>query len=461
MNDSKKGFVHNVRQIVLTTLVLLLIIMLCVNWQLTLLALCIIPVLFLIIFKIKREMRKRWQITRMKTSNMHGYLHESLSGMRVTEAFVREDENLDTFSNVNDDIRKSWMRAIQINNAFWPVLDITGTIGTILVYFVGISLMGRAAAPLALADLLLIIWYLGRFWEPLNTLSNFYNNILSATASMERIFEIMDTSADVQDKPGAYDLPPIKGEVKFDHVSFYYDPEKPVLNDVNFTAQPGQTIALVGATGAGKSTIVNLISRFYDVCGGAVKIDGHDIRDVKIDSLRKQMSVMMQESFIFSGTIMDNIRYGRLDATDEEVIEAAKAVHAHDFIMEMEKGYQTEVNERGSSLSTGQRQLISFARALLNDPKILILDEATSSIDTHIELLIQDALEVLLRGRTSFVIAHRLSTIRNADCIMVMRDGKIAERGNHDELIKIENGQYKERCDAQYRFLMEDANKAV
>ena len=381
--------------------------------------------------------------------------------MRVTEAFVREDENLDTFSNVNDDIRKSWMRAIQINNAFWPVLDITGTIGTILVYFVGISLMGRAAAPLALADLLLIIWYLGRFWEPLNTLSNFYNNILSATASMERIFEIMDTPADVQDKPDAYDLPPIQGEVQFDHVSFYYDPEKPVLNDVNFTAQPGQTIALVGATGAGKSTIVNLISRFYDVCGGAVKIDGHDIRDVKIDSLRKQMSVMMQESFIFSGTIMDNIRYGRLDATDEEVIEAAKAVHAHDFIMEMEKGYQTEVNERGSSLSTGQRQLISFARALLNDPKILILDEATSSIDTHIELLIQDALEVLLRGRTSFVIAHRLSTIRNADCIMVMRDGKIAERGNHDELIKIENGQYKELCDAQYRFLMEDANKAV
>ena len=439
------------------TLVLLLVIMLCVNWQLTLLALCILPVLFLIIFKIKREMRKRWQITRLKTSNMHGYLHESLSGMRVTEAFVREDENLDTLSNVNDDIRSSWMRAIQINNAFWPVLDITGTIGTILVYYVGISLMGNAAAPLALAELLLIIWYLGRFWEPLNTLSNFYNNILSATASMERIFEIMDTPADVQDKPGAYDLPPIKGRVEFDHVSFYYDPEKPVLNDVTFTAEPGQTIALVGATGAGKSTIVNLISRFYDVCGGSLRIDGHDIRDVKIDSLRRQMSVMMQESFIFSGTIMDNIRYGRLDATDEEVIEAAKAVHAHDFIMQMQKGYQTEVNERGSSLSTGQRQLISFARALLNDPKILILDEATSSIDTHIELLIQDALEVLLRGRTSFVIAHRLSTIRNADCIMVMRDGKIAERGNHDELIKIKDGQYKELCDAQYRFLMEDA----
>ncbi len=442
------------------TLILLLLIMLWVNWQLTLLSLCILPVLFIIIFKIKREMRKRWQITRMKTSNMNGYLHESLSGMRVTEAFVREDENLDTFSNVNDDIRKSWMRAIQINNAFWPMLDLTGTIGTILVYYVGISLMGNASAPLELAELLLIIWYLGRFWEPLNTLSNFYNNILSATASMERIFEIMDTPADVQDKPGAYDLPPIKGRVEFDHVNFYYDPEKPVLNDVSFVAEPGQTIALVGATGAGKSTIVNLISRFYDVCGGSLKIDGHDIRDVKIDSLRKQMSVMMQDSFIFSGTIMDNIRYGRLDATDEEVIAAAKAVHAHEFIMQMQKGYQTEVNERGSSLSTGQRQLISFARALLNDPKILILDEATSSIDTHIELLIQDALEVLLRGRTSFVIAHRLSTIRNADCIMVMRDGKIAERGNHDELIRIPNGQYKELCDAQYRFLMEDASSA-
>lgn len=442
------------------TLILLLLIMLWVNWQLTLLSLCILPVLFIIIFKIKREMRKRWQITRMKTSNMNGYLHESLSGMRVTEAFVREDENLDTFSNVNDDIRKSWMRAIQINNAFWPMLDLTGTIGTILVYYVGISLMGNASAPLELAELLLIIWYLGRFWEPLNTLSNFYNNILSATASMERIFEIMDTPADVQDKPGAYDLPPIKGRVEFDHVNFYYDPEKPVLNDVSFVAEPGQTIALVGATGAGKSTIVNLISRFYDVCGGSLKIDGHDIRDVKIYSLRKQMSVMMQDSFIFSGTIMDNIRYGRLDATDEEVIAAAKAVHAHDFIMQMQKGYQTEVNERGSSLSTGQRQLISFARALLNDPKILILDEATSSIDTHIELLIQDALEVLLRGRTSFVIAHRLSTIRNADCIMVMRDGKIAERGNHDELIRIPNGQYKELCDAQYRFLMEDASSA-
>jgi len=265
----------------------------------------------------------------------------------------------------------------------------------------------------------------------------------------------MDTPSDIQDKEGAYDLPPIEGRVDFEDVTFSYDPEKTILKNVSFSVQPGQTIALVGPTGSGKSTVVNLVSRFYDVIGGSVKIDGHDVRDVKLLSLREQMGVMMQDSFIFSGTIMDNIRYGRLDATDDEVIEAAKAVHAHDFIMQMEKGYQTEVNERGSSLSVGQRQLISFARALLNDPKILILDEATSSIDTHTEILIQKALDVLLKGRTSFVIAHRLSTIRNADCIMVIQDGRIAEAGTHDQLITHEGGHYKALCDAQYRFLLE------
>ena len=399
------------------TLVILLIIMLAVNWQLTLVSMCIMPLLMLILFRLKRVMRKRWQRVRLKTSSMNGYLHESLSGMRVTEAFVREDENLETFENVNDDIRTTWMKAIQVNNAFWPALDLTGTIGTVLVYNVGIRMM-KSAAKLPLSNLLLITWYLGRFWEPLNTLSNFYNNVLSAMASMERIFEIMDTPSDIQDKPDAIDLPPITGRVDFDNVTFSYDGEKTVLKDVSFTVQPGQTIALVGPTGAGKSTVVNLISRFYDVTGGAVLLDGHDVRDVKLRTLREQMSVMMQDSFIFSGTIMDNIRYGKLDATDEEVIQAAKTVH---------------------------------------DPKILILDEATSSIDTHTEILIQKALDELLKGRTSFVIAHRLSTIRNADCIMVVQDGHIAERGTHDELIKKEGGHYRALCDAQYRFLLEDA----
>lgn len=438
------------------TLVLLLVIMFAVNWKLTLISMCIMPLLIFIMFKLKRVMRLRWQRVRMKTSSMNGYLHESLAGMRVTEAFVREDENYDTFKNVNNDIRENWMKAIQVNNAFWPALDITGTIGTVLVYYFGIRMMGLEHNPLSLSSLLLMLWYLGRFWEPLNTLSNFYNSILSAMASVERIFEIMDTESDIQDREGAYELPPISGAVDFEHVDFWYSPEKVVLKDVSFSVKPGQTIALVGPTGAGKSTVVNLISRFYDVCGGAVKIDGHDLRDVKLRSLREQMGVMMQDSFIFSGTIMDNIRYGRLDATDEEVVEAAKAVSAHDFIMGMEKGYMTEVNERGSSLSVGQKQLISFARALLNDPKILILDEATSSIDTHTELLIQKALDVLLKGRTSFVIAHRLSTIRNADCIMVIQDRNIAEKGTHEELIRHEGGHYKALCDAQYRFLLED-----
>ncbi len=438
------------------TLVLLLFIMLFVNWKLTLISMVIMPLLVFIMFKLKRVMRMRWQTVRMKTSSMNGYLHESLAGMRVTEAFVREDENFDTFTNVNDDIRQSWMRAIRINSTFWPALDLTGTLGTVLVYYFGIRMMGAQVNPLSLSSLLLILWYLGRFWEPLNTISNFYNSILSAMASMERIFEIMDTKSDIVDKPGAAELPPIEGRVDFEHVDFWYSPDKVVLKDLSFTVQPGQTVALVGPTGAGKSTVVSLLSRFYDVCGGAVKVDGHDIRDVKLRSLREQMSVMMQDSFIFSGTIMDNIRYGRLDATDEEVIAAAKAVSAHDFIVGMEKGYRTEVNERGSSLSVGQKQLISFARALLNDPKILILDEATSSIDTHTELLIQKALDVLLKDRTSFVIAHRLSTIRSADCIMVIQDRNIAEKGTHEELIRLEGGHYRGLCDAQYRFLLED-----
>ena len=436
------------------TLVLLLVIMLVVDLRLTLIALCILPFLAFAIFKLKRVIRHRWQVQSIKNSTLNGYLHETLSGMRVTQEFVREDENSDTFKNVSKDVRKSWMRAVGVGSAFFPIIEIAGSIGTVLVYIFGVKFM-RADA-LSLANLLLILWYLGKFWEPLNILSDFYNSILTAAASMERIFEIMDTPSEIQDKPGAPDMKPIQGRVIFDHVTFGYNKEKTVLKDVCFDVRPGQTIALVGPTGAGKSTVVNLISRFYDVTDGAVRIDGQDVRDVKLLSLRKQMSVMMQDSFIFSGTIMENIRYGRLDATDEEVIAAAKTVFAHDFIMQMEKGYETQVNERGSTLSSGQRQLISFARALLNDPKILILDEATSSIDTHTEMLIQKALDVLLKGRTSFVIAHRLSTIRNADCIMVVRDGNISERGTHEELIRIPGGHYRSLCEAQYRFMTAD-----
>ena len=294
--------------------------------------------------------------------------------------------------------------------------------------------------------------YVWRIWQPINTLANFYNSLLMAMASTERIFELLDTKPDIKDEPDAYSLPQIQGEVRFDNLEFYYDPDKPVLKNVAFTVKAGETIALVGPTGAGKSTIVNLISRFYDPINGKVLIDGHDIKNVTLDSLRKQMGVMLQDSFIFSGTIMDNIRYGKLDASDEEVMNAARVVNAHEFISQMEKGYYTEVNERGSKLSQGQKQLISFARALLADPRVLILDEATSSIDTQTEILVQKGLEQLLKGRTSFVIAHRLSTIRNADRIMVIDQGTVLEAGSHDELIE-QKGVYYDLYKAQYKYL--------
>ena len=436
-------------------LILLLILMLTVNVTLTLISLSILPILVFLAFIVRRKIRRNWQVVRAKTSNMNGYLHESLSGMRITQAFTREEENNSIFDDTNEDIRKTWMHAILLNNAFWPVLDTVSTVGTILVYYFGVHMIigdSFIHAPLTIGSMLLITWYLGRFWQPLNNMSNFYNSILVASASIERICEILDTPIDIRSKEGAPELPPIQGNIDFDHVTFSYNTDKVVLHDVSFHVDQGQTIALVGPTGAGKSTIVNLLSRFYDTTEGAVKIDGYDIKDVDLYSLRKQMGVMMQDSFIFSGTVMDNIRYGRLDATDEEVMEAAKAVRVHDFIMSMENGYDTEVNERGSRLSVGEKQLISFARALLNDPKILILDEATSSIDTHTEMLIQQALEVLLKGRTSFVIAHRLSTIRKADNIMVVQDGKIAESGTHRELLD-KRGIYYELTQAQYKFL--------
>lgn len=455
LNDLFTGGIVNVLVDCLT-LLLLVGIMLVINWRLTLVALCSLVLLFLLITLLKRRMRKSWQVVRTKTSTMNGYLHESLAGMRVTQAFVRESVNGQTFNDTNQEIRGGWMRAVANNNLFWPAIDTLSALGTAGVYLLGLTLMGPVGAThgLSLADLLVILWYLGRFWEPINNLSNFYNSVLTAMASIERIFEIMDTPADVRDRSALTPpLPPIEGRVTFDHVDFAYDSKTQVLRDVSFEVRPGQTIALVGPTGAGKSTVVNLISRFYDVTGGAVRIDGHDVREVKLHSLRSQMSVMLQDSFIFSGTVLDNIRYGRPGASEEEAVAAAKAVHVHDFIEQLPKGYHTEVNERGSSLSVGQKQLISFARALLNDPRILILDEATSSIDTHTELLIQRALEVLLKGRTSFVIAHRLSTIRKADTIMVVQDHHITEAGTHEELMRIEGGHYRGLCEAQYRFM--------
>lgn len=357
---------------------------------------------------------------------------------------------MDIFNDLSMSYRNAWLKAVYYNFAMGPMVDLISTITTSFIYVVGVScIINGGQSGVTVGVLIAFTAYISRFWAPINTIASFYNSLLTAISYLERIFETIDEPVEVKDAPDATDMPPIKGDVSFENVKFSYEDGVPILKDVSFDVKQGQTIAIVGPTGAGKTTIVNLLSRFYNVDSGKVLIDGIDISKVKIHSLRTQMGVMMQDSFIFSGTIMDNIRYGNKTATDEEVIKAAKTVCAHDFIMEMEDGYNTQVNERGSRLSVGQRQLISFARALLADPAILILDEATSSIDTETEIVLQEGLNNLLKGRTSFIIAHRLSTIKNADTIMYIDKGGIVEAGSHDELLE-NKGAYYELYMSQY-----------
>jgi ATP-binding cassette, subfamily B, multidrug efflux pump len=412
--------------------------MLAIDVKLTLIALTGLPVLGIVIFSIKNAQRKAYQTLSNKQSNMNAYIHESINGMKVTQAFVRERENQKIFGEVTESYRSSWMRAVKIQFLLWPSIENISILTVSAIYTVGVASIGSGVT---VGALIAFIGYIGMFWMPLTNIGNFYNAIITAMAYLERIFETIDEKPSITDRPDAIKLPAIKGDVEFDHVIFSYDESEKILDDVHFKVNAGDTIALVGATGSGKTTIVSLLNRFYDVKKGQVKIDGHDIRTVTLSSLRMQMGVMLQDPFIFSGTIMDNIRYGRLDATDEEVMEASKAVQAHDFISSMTDGYQTEVNERGTRLSAGQRQLISFARVLLADPKILILDEATSAIDTETELALQKGLETLLTGRTSFIIAHRLSTIQNASRILFIDKGKIVEEGSHEQLLE-KKGRY-------------------
>lgn len=434
----------------LFTLFAILFYMFSMNVRLTLICMIGLPFLICAVMLIKNMQRKAWQKVSRKQSNLNAYIHESISGVKVTQSFAREEETLRIFREQSEGYRTSWMDAVKAQFLLWPIIDIISVAGISAVFLVGVGALNKGTVTLGV--MVAFMSYIWRFWEPVSNIGNFYNAIITAVAYLERIFETIDEKPLVANLPEAVEMPPIEGEVEFRDVVFCYEAGVKILDDVSFKVRQGETVALVGPTGAGKTTVVNLISRFYDIESGSVMIDGKDVRSVTLESLRKQMGIMLQDTFIFSGTIMDNIKYSRLDATDEEAIAAAKAVRAHDFIAGLKDGYNTEVNERGSRLSVGQRQLLSFARALLADPRILILDEATSSIDTKTELALQEGLDRLLKGRTSFIIAHRLSTIKNADRIMYIDNGTIVEQGTHDELIAAQ-GAYQKLYTAQYRLL--------
>lgn len=404
-------------------------------------ALCSLPVMALMLALIQTFSHQRWQIFRKKASNLNAFVHEDMSGIRVIQSFTAERETEDTFRDLVKEHRSAFVSAVRINDALGSAIDLCWGFGVVALYFTGICILGTDRV--SIGTFIAFGTYIGMFWHPIMNLSNFYNQIITNIAAAERVFEIMDTKAQITDEDGVIQMPPVKGQVSFRHVGFSYDEDTKVLDDVSFDIKPGETIALVGPTGAGKTTIVNLISRFYDVQEGTVCVDGYDVKKVSIESLRRQMGIMTQDNFLFSGTIKDNIRYGKLDATDDEILAAAKAVHAHEFITKLEKGYDTELSERGGGLSNGQRQLLAFARTMVSDPAILILDEATSSIDTNTELLVQEGIEALLEGRTSFVIAHRLSTIQKADRIFVIDDGGIVEEGTVHELIAKKGAYYR------------------
>lgn len=427
------------------TIIGVIVIMLMKDWRLALAAMCTLPFMAIAIYLVEKSNHIRWQVVRKKGSNVNAYVHESIAGMRVVQSLNAQDETRAQFEELTDEHRDSFIYACRVADLFFPVIDMSWGIGMMVLYLVGVKIIGAPEVTLGL--LVAFGTYTGMFWEPIMNLSTFFNQLITNLSAAERVFDIMDTESDLTDEPDAFELPDIKGEVAFNNVSFTYDEgtesETKVLDNVSFTAKPGETIALVGPTGAGKTTIVNLISRFYDIQKGTITIDGYDLKRVTMNSLRKQMGVMTQDNFIFHGTVRENIAYGKLDATDEEIIRAAKAVDAHDFIMKMEKGYDTELKEQGAGLSIGQRQLIAFARTMISEPKILILDEATSSIDTHTELMVQKGIEALLKGRTSFVIAHRLSTIQNADRIFVIDQGGIREQGSPAELLEKKGAYYK------------------
>ncbi|MDF7665017.1 ABC transporter ATP-binding protein [Bifidobacterium sp. ESL0745] len=433
------------------TFVVTLVVMFAIDWRLALWSLILFPLLIIWVFVLQRLQKRAYQLLSNKQSNLNAYLHESIAGVKTTQTFARERKQFDTFQKQQGTVRSYYMKAIYVQDLMWPGVQTISSMTVAFIYYVGI--MGLGGVNVTTGVLIAFVGYANNFWNPVIDLGNFYNQLITCSAYLERIFETLDIKPEIANKPGAADLPQIRGKVDFNDVVFRYEPDgRNILNLVDFHVEPGKTIALVGPTGAGKTTIVSLLSRFYDVSEGSITIDGYDIRDVTLQSLRRQMGVMLQDTFVFSGNVRENIRYGRLDATDEQIVEAAKAVHADEFIREMPDGYDTVVEERGSTMSAGQRQLISFARVLLADPRILILDEATSNIDTRTEEALQAGLQHLLKGRTSFVIAHRLSTIENSDEIYYIDHGQIVEHGTHKELLE-KKGAYYRLYESQYAML--------
>ncbi len=433
------------------TIFCITVIIFVMNWRLALISLAVLVPLVLFTNYIRKVIAHHSRLVRNKTSNRTAYIHENIMGLFITQSFNREDYNHRELERLDNEVNDRYIPFHLVSSTMGPVVEILSTVAQILVYFFAIRFI--ANGEMTLGALTAFASYMTRFWQPISSFTTIFNQFCEATGNIEKIFETIDETPDITDSENAYELPEVKGRVEYKNVTFAYDKDNIVLDNVSFTVEPGQMIAFVGPTGAGKTTVVNLLSRFYDVTGGSVTIDGHDVRDVTLDSLRTQVGVMMQDSFVFSGTVLDNIRYGRPEATDEECISAAKKIYASDFIEALPNGYNTVLQEGGAGLSTGERQLLSFARAILADPRILILDEATSSIDTKTELLIQRALQKLLEGRTSFVIAHRLSTIKRADQIMCIANHGIAERGTHAELME-KKGIYYDLNMSQYNALV-------
>ena len=431
------------------SLVVILTIMIIKSRVLSLSAAVAVPIIMCGLYFCEILAHKRWQVWKKKDSNMTAYIHEGIEGVSIIQSFNAQEESSREFNGLVDEVINAFRSAVVITDIYSPTIEIAGGLGTATLYYLAVTKLN--VQPQSIGTLSAFVLYLGMFFSPIRNLANYYNKLITNLSSAERVYEIMDMEPLVKDGQKAVDLPEIRGDVEFEHVSFAYpdEPDVDILHDVSFKAKQGETIALVGPTGAGKTTIVSLISRFYNTKSGRVLVDGYDISKVTIQSLRNQLGIMTQDNYLFSGTIRDNIKYGRPDATDEEMIEVSKAVHAHDFIQQLEKGYDTVITERGGGLSNGQRQLVAFARTLLTDPKILILDEATASIDTRTEILVQQGIEELLKKRTSFVVAHRLSTIKNADKIFVIDDGGILEWGNHESLMA-KKGAYYELYSAQF-----------